>query len=107
MALRLTRLSRAQASDFYAVHRQRPFYEELCTYISSGPILPMVLAKERAVEDFRRLIGHTDPQKAEEGTIRAAFATSIEANAIHGSDSNENARTEAAFFFSEVERYGH
>lgn len=105
IALRLTRLSKEHACDFYAVHRERPFYKELCAYISSGIILPMVLKKEHAVEDFRRFIGHTDPQKAAKDSIRALYAKSIEANAIHGSDSNENARVEAAFFFSAVERY--
>ncbi len=105
VAARLTQMSLDEAGKFYAVHKERPFYQDLCQYMSSGPIMPMILEKENAVEDFRKLIGATDPQKADEGTIRKLFATSIEANAIHGSDSDENANIEGGFFFSETERY--
>ncbi|MFM7105868.1 MAG: nucleoside-diphosphate kinase, partial [Flavobacteriales bacterium] len=82
------------------VHKERPFYGELVEYMSSGPIVAAILQKENAVEEFRKLIGATDPQKAEEGTIRRMFATSIAANAVHGSDSNENAVIEGGFFFT-------
>jgi len=92
-------LSKEQAGEFYAIHKARPFYESLCTYMSSGPIIPMVLEKENAVEDFRTLIGATNPENAAEGTIRKRFARSLESNAIHGSDSDENAAIEADFFF--------
>jgi len=104
-AMKLTRLSERKAGQFYAVHKERPFYNDLCKYMSSGPILPIILEKENAVEDFRSLIGATDPSQAAEGTIRKMFATSIEANAIHGSDSDENAEIEGAFFFSELEKF--
>ncbi len=105
IAMKLTRLSRERAGQFYAVHRERPFYGELCEYMSSGPIVPMILEKDNAVEDFRTLIGATNPQEAAEGTIRKLFAESISANAIHGSDSDENARIEGSFFFSQTEQY--
>ena len=88
-----------EAGEFYAVHRERPFYNDLCRYMSSGSIIPIILEKSNAVEDFRKLIGATDPAKAAEGTIRKQFATSIEANAIHGSDSDENAAIEGSFSF--------
>lgn len=104
-AMKKTRLSKEVAGNFYAVHQERPFYQDLCNYMSSGPIVAMVLVKDDAVEDFRTLIGATDPSQAAEGTIRQLFATSIEANAIHGSDSHENAAIESGFFFSELERY--
>ena len=104
-AMKKTRLSKDVAGKFYAVHQERPFYQDLCNYMSSGPIVAMILRKTNAVEDFRTLIGATDPSQAAEGTIRQLFATSIEANAIHGSDSDENAAIEAGFFFSELERY--
>ncbi len=104
-AMRKLQLSRKRAGDFYAVHREKPFYQDLCTYMSSGPIVAMILQKENAVEDFRTLIGATDPTKAAPGTIRQLFAKSIEANAIHGSDSDENAGIESNFFFSGMERY--
>jgi nucleoside-diphosphate kinase len=103
VAMKMTRLTLAQAGAFYAVHKERPFYQDLCNYMSSGPIIALVLEKENAVENFRKLIGATDPAKAEEGTIRKLFAKSIEANAIHGSDSDENAAIESAFFFSKLE----
>ncbi len=105
LAIKLTRLTPEQAGDFYAVHKERPFYTSLCEYMSSGKIIAMVLGKENAIEDFRKLIGTTDPAKAAEGTIRKLFAKSIQSNAIHGSDSDENALKEAEFFFSEIERH--
>lgn len=104
-AMKYLRLSREQAGNFYAVHRERPFFGELVDYMSSGPIVAAVLVKENAVADFRKLIGATDPTKAEEGTIRKIFAKSIAANAVHGSDSDENAQIEAGFFFSQLERF--
>jgi nucleoside-diphosphate kinase len=91
-----------QAGQFYAVHSERPFYQSLCDYMSQSEIIPMILEKENAVEDFRALIGATNPAQAAEGTIRRLFAKSIEANAIHGSDSDENAALEGAFFFPGV-----
>lgn len=103
IAVKKTRLSPERAGQFYAIHKERPFYGELCAYMSSGPIIPMILEKDNAVEDFRKLIGATDPKKAEPGTIRAQFAKSIEANAIHGSDSDANAEIEGNFFFSKLE----
>jgi nucleoside-diphosphate kinase len=104
-ALKYLHLSKEQAGQFYAVHRERPFYGELVQYMSSGAIVAAVLTKNNAVADFRKLIGATDPTKAEEGTIRKLFAKSIAANAIHGSDSDENAQIEAGFFFSALERF--
>lgn len=103
-AMKKTRLTKEVAGKFYAIHKERPFYQDLCEYMSSGPIIAMVLDKGNAVEDFRALIGATDPSEAAPGTIRQLFAKSIEANAIHGSDSDQNASMEAAFFFSELER---
>ncbi len=105
VAMKKTRLTRERAGEFYAVHKERPFYNDLCDYMSSGAIVPMILEKDNAVEDFRKLIGATDPAKAEPGTIRNLFAKSIEANAIHGSDSDENAVIEGNFFFSTLEQY--
>lgn len=104
-AMKLTKLSKETAGDFYAVHKERPFYGELCTYMSSGPIVAMILTKENAVADFRKLIGATNPAEAAEGTIRKLFAKSIEANAVHGSDSDENAAIEGNFFFSSLEKF--
>ncbi len=105
IAVKKTMLSPDRAGQFYAIHKDRPFYKDLCRYMSSGSIVPMILEKENAVDDFRKLIGATDPAKAAQGTIRNLFAKSIEANAIHGSDSDENASIEANFFFSGLERY--
>jgi nucleoside-diphosphate kinase len=105
VAMKKTLLTPERAGEFYAVHKERPFYKDLCKYMSSGPIVPMILEKENAVEDFRQLIGATDPAKAAAGTIRNLFAKSIEANAIHGSDSDENAAIEGSFFFSNLECY--
>jgi len=103
IALKKVKLSPEEAGKFYEVHKERPFFQSLCDYMSSNHIIPMVLEKENAVEDFRTLIGATNPANAAEGTIRQRFAKSMEANAIHGSDSNENAALEAAFFFSATE----
>jgi nucleoside-diphosphate kinase len=105
VALKKTELTPKQAGKFYAVHEERPFYSSLCEYMSSGPIIPMILEKENAVADFRKLIGATNPAQAEDGTIRKLFAKSIEANAIHGSDSDENAAIEGSFFFSKIEQF--
>jgi nucleoside-diphosphate kinase len=99
-AMKLTRLSKEDAEAFYAVHSERGFFGELVEYMTSGPIVAAILEKDNAVADFRDLIGATDPTKAAPGTIRADFAESIAANAIHGSDSDENAAIEGAFFFS-------
>lgn len=105
VALKKTLLTKERAGQFYAVHKERPFYNDLVNYMSSGSIVPMILEKDNAVEDFRKLIGATDPKKAAPGTIRAVFAKSIEANAIHGSDSDENAEIESNFFFSRLEQF--
>ena len=105
IAMKYTRLTAAAAGEFYAVHKERPFYNDLVTYMSSGNIVAVILEKENAIEDFRTLIGATDPTKAEKGTIRNLYAKSIEANAVHGSDSNENAAIEGNFFFSGLERF--
>lgn len=105
VAMKYTRLSREAAGQFYAVHSERPFYGELVDYMSSGPIVAAILEKDNAVADFRTLIGATDPTKAAPGTIRALFAKSIAANAVHGSDSDENAAIEGNFFFSGLERF--
>ena len=104
VAMKATQLTPAQAGKFYEVHQERPFYTDLCTYMSSGPIIAVILEKDNAVEDFRTLIGATNPANAAEGTIRKIFATSIEANAVHGSDSDENAAIEGAFYFAQTER---
>ncbi|MFZ9761562.1 MAG: nucleoside-diphosphate kinase [Candidatus Kapaibacteriota bacterium] len=103
LAFKMTRLTAAQAGKFYEVHKERPFYGELCDFMSSGAIVPIALEKENAVEDYRALIGSTDPAEAAEGTIRKRFAGSKAENAVHGSDSPENAAIEIAFFFTESE----
>jgi nucleoside-diphosphate kinase len=105
VAMRMTRLSKESAGAFYAVHKERPFFGELVQYMTSGAIVAAILEKNNAVEDFRKLIGATDPAKAEEGTIRKMFATSIAANAVHGSDSDENAAIEGSFFFADMDKY--
>lgn len=105
VAMKLTKLSKEKAGQFYAVHKARPFYGELVDFMSSGPIVAAVLEKENAVEDFRKLIGSTNPAEAAPGTIRALYAKSIGENAIHGSDSDENAQIEAHFHFAEVEMF--
>lgn len=104
VAMKYTRLTRVDAARFYLVHKDRPFYNDLIAYMSSGPIVAAILKKDNAVEDFRKLIGATDPVDAEEGTIRKLYAESIERNAVHGSDSDENAVIESDFFFSKLER---
>ena len=104
IAMKMTRMSLEQAGKFYAIHRSKPFYESLIEFMSSGPILVAILEKENAVEDYRKLIGATNPAEAEEGTIRSRYAESIERNAVHGSDSDENALIESDFFFSKSER---
>lgn len=104
VAMKATRLTAELAGIFYAVHNERPFYGDLCNYMSSGPIVAAILEKDNAVEDFRTLIGATNPANAAEGTIRKIFAKSIEANAVHGSDSDENATIEGNFFFNQYER---
>ena len=105
VALKKTKLTKVRAGEFYSVHKERPFYSELVNYMSSGPILAAILEKDNAVLDFRKLIGSTDPSEAEEGTIRAEFAESKAKNAVHGSDSNENAKIECDFHFSDLERF--
>ena len=104
-AMKWIHLSPAQAGAFYEVHKERPFYQELVDFMSSGPIVAAILEKDNAVADFRTLIGATDPTKADEGTIRKIYAKSIAANAVHGSDSDENAQIEGDFFFSKLERF--
>lgn len=99
-AMKLTQLSKDQAKEFYSVHKERPFYGELVEYMTSGPIVAAVLEKDNAVEDFRNLIGSTDPSEAEDGTIRKKYAESKGRNAVHGSDSDENAQIEADFHFN-------
>lgn len=99
-AMEMTQLSKVEAEKFYAVHSERPFFNDLVSYMSSGPIVAAILQKDQAVADFRKLIGATNPAEAAEGTIRQKYAESIEANAIHGSDSDENAAIEGAFFFA-------
>ncbi len=104
-AMKWTRLTEAQAGLFYEVHKERPFYGELVEFMSSGPIVAAILEKENAVADFRKLIGATNPAQAEEGTIRKLYAASVGENAVHGSDSDENAAIEGDFFFSRLERF--
>jgi len=104
-AIRSTKLTIEEAQRFYEVHRGKDFYDSLCEFMSSGPIIVLLLQKENAVEDFRKLIGNTNPQMAEEGTIRKMFAESLQKNAVHGADSDENAQKEADFFFNQRERY--
>ena len=105
IAMKYLKLSKETAGKFYEVHKERPFYSELVDYMSSGPIVAAVLQKDNAVAEYRTLIGATDPSKAEPGTIRNLFAKSISANAVHGSDSDENANIEANFYFSQTERF--
>ncbi len=105
VAMKYIRLSKETAGAFYAVHAERPFFGELVEFMTSGPIVAAILEKGNAVEEFRKLIGATDPAKAEPGTIRNKYAKSIEANAVHGSDSDENAAIEGNFFFSQFERF--
>ena len=105
VALKETKLSTEKAGAFYEVHKERPFYGELVQFMSSGIIIAAILEKENAVADFRTLIGATDPAKADEGTIRKLFASSVGENAVHGSDSDENAKIEGNFFFSGLEQF--
>jgi len=102
-ALKMTQMTKTQAEQFYEMHKERPFYGELVTYMTRGPIVAAILEKDNAVEDFRTLIGATNPEEAAEGTIRKKFADSISENAIHGSDSDENASIEGAFHFAQKE----
>ncbi|MCH7496400.1 MAG: nucleoside-diphosphate kinase [Candidatus Marinimicrobia bacterium] len=106
-AARLLRLTKARADEFYAIHRGKPFFDELTTFMSSGPCFPMALEREEAVEVFRTLIGATDPAQANTGTLRKDFATSVGENAVHGSDSDEDAQKEVAFFFTPEDILGH
>jgi nucleoside-diphosphate kinase len=99
VSMEMTRLSVADASEFYSIHKERPFFNDLVSFMTSGPIVAAILEKDNAVEDFRKLIGATNPKEAAAGTIRADFADSIEANAVHGSDSDENAIIEGSFYF--------
>lgn len=105
VAMKYIHLTKESAGAFYAVHKERPFYHDLVEFMTSGPIVAAILEKENAVEDFRTLIGATDPAKAAPGTIRNKYAKSIDANAVHGSDSDENAAIEGNFFFSQFERF--
>ena len=104
-AMKLTRMTRENAEAFYGIHAGKPFYEGLVAFMSSGPIVAALLEKENAVEDYRELIGATNPANAAPGTIRALYAESFTANAVHGSDSDENALVEGSFFFSEMEQF--
>lgn len=104
-ALKMTRITRDQAEGFYGVHKGKPFYEGLVDFMSSGPIVVMILRHDNAVEEFRKVIGSTDPNKAEPGTIRKLYGVSVQMNAVHGSDSDENAIKESGFFFSSIERF--
>lgn len=105
-AMKLIKLRTTQAQNFYAVHKDKPFYNDLVKFMTSNAIVVAILEKENAVEDYRKLIGNTDPTKAEDGTIRKLFAESMQKNAVHGSDSDCNAHIEASFFFSKSERFG-
>ena len=104
-AIRSTQLTKEEAERFYEMHRGKEFFDSLCEFMSSGSIIALLLEKENAIEDFRKLIGNTNPGMAEEGTIRKRFAESLQKNAIHGADSPENAKREANFFFNQRERY--
>ena len=105
VALKMTSLTAERAGQFYEVHKERPFYQELVDFMSSGPIIAAILEKDNAVADFRKVIGATDPSKADEGTIRKLYSTSMGENAVHGSDSDENAKIEGDFFFSRLEQF--
>lgn len=105
VAMKMTHLSKDKAGAFYEVHKERPFYGELVEFMSRGPITALILEKENAVEDFRKLIGATNPANAEEGTVRKLYASSVGENAVHGSDSDENAKIEGDFFFSRLEQF--
>ena len=105
VAIKMTKLSSQKAGEFYAIHKQRPFFAELVEFMSSGPVIAAILEKENAVAAFRDLIGATNPAEAAEGTIRKLYASSVGENAVHGSDSNDNAKVECDFFFSNLERF--
>jgi len=105
VAIKMVKLTKERAGQFYAVHKERPFYDSLCNYMSSGHIIAAILEKDNAVEDFRKLIGATNPTQAAEGTIRKLYARALESNAVHGSDSNENAEIEGNFYFSDMEKF--
>ncbi len=105
VAMKLVKLTIEQAEEFYAVHKGKPFFNDLVEFMISGPVIVMILRHQNAVEEFRKLIGSTDPSKADPGTIRKIFAVSVTMNAVHGSDSDENAKRESYFFFSETERF--
>jgi nucleoside-diphosphate kinase len=102
-AMKMTQLTKSSAEGFYAIHKERPFFKDLVTYMTSGPCIPIALERENAVEEYRKLIGATDPKKAAESTVRKLFAVDIQFNAVHGSDSDENAEKEIAHFFSKDE----
>ena len=104
-AMKMIQLTKTQAQGFYAVHKERPFFDSLTDFMTSGPIVAAILEKDNAVDDFRKLIGATNPENAEEGTLRKSFAESVQYNAVHGSDSDENAIIESNFHFAETERY--
>jgi nucleoside-diphosphate kinase len=104
-AMRMVRFTQSQAESFYSIHKGKPFFEGLIDFMTSGPVVVMILKHENAVIEFRQLIGATDPSKAEPGTIRKTFAVSVQMNAVHGSDSDENSKIEADFFFSGIERF--
>jgi nucleoside-diphosphate kinase len=104
-AMRMVKLTLPQAESFYSIHKGKPFFDGLIEFMTSGPVVVMILRHENAVDEFRKLIGATDPAKAEPGTIRKTFAVSVQMNAVHGSDSTENAIIEANFFFSGIERF--
>lgn len=105
ISMKLLKLSFEQAEQFYAIHKGKPFYADLCSFMSSGPIVAAIIENDNAVESYRQLIGATNPDNAKEGTIRKLFATSLQENAVHGSDSDENAIIESNFFFADVEKY--
>lgn len=105
IAMRFTQLTRNQAQDFYAIHKGKAFYDDLCEFMSSGPIIVLLLEKENAVEEYRKLIGATNPDEASENTVRKLYGNSVQENAVHGSDSDENADIEGNFFFSATERF--
>ena len=105
VAMKMTRLTKDTAGGFYAVHKERPFFDELVEFMSSGPCVPMILEKENAIEDLRQLMGRTDPQEAQAGTIRRLYGRDKQKNAIHGSDSPDNAEKESNLFFSQLEQF--
>lgn len=105
VAIKMVKLSKERAGQFYAVHKERPFYDSLCDYMSSGHIIAAILEKDNAVADFRTLIGATNPEEAAEGTIRKLYARSLQSNAVHGSDLDENAEIEGNFYFSNIEKF--